>query len=306
MNESQWIWKDGDLIAWREATTHVLSHTLHYGNSVFEGVRAYPTKRGLAIFRLEAHTKRLLDSAKIVAINCPFSFEELCKAQIDILNANAFSGKESVYLRPLIYLGYGSMGIAHWNAPVHTIVACWEWGNYLGEGSLKEGIKVKTSSFRRNSANSSLNKAKVAANYLNSQMARYEAHLCGFQECLLLDENGMVAEGSGECIFIIKDKVLITPPWDNTLKSITQESVIALAKAEGLEVVQRHITRDEVYSADEAFFVGTAAEIVPINELDFRKIGNDKPITHFLQEKFFSLVRGEDERFSHYLTYIKE
>ncbi|WP_305862876.1 branched-chain amino acid transaminase [Helicobacter cholecystus] len=306
MNESQWIWKDGELVAWKDATTHVLSHTLHYGNSVFEGVRAYPTKRGLAIFRLKDHTQRLLDSAKIVAIDCPFDVDELNKAQIDILNANAFDGKTSVYLRPLIYLGYGSMGIAHWNAPVHVIVACWEWGNYLGGDSLEQGIRVKTSSFRRNSINSSLSKAKVAANYLNSQMARYEAHMCGFQECLLLDESGMVAEGSGECIFIVKNDVLITPPWDNTLKSITQESVMALAKSEGIEVRQRHITRDEIYSADEAFFVGTAAEIVPINELDFRKIGKQRHITPYLQDKFFTLVHGEDERFSHYLTYIKE
>ena len=164
MNESQWIWKDGNLVAWKDATTHVLSHTLHYGNSVFEGVRAYPTKRGLAIFWLVAHNKRLLDSAKIVAIDCPFGYEELIKAQIEILRANDFSGKESVYLRPLIYLGYGSMGIAHWKAPVHTIVACWEWGNYLGEDALSNGIRVKTSSFRRNSANSTLSKAKVAAN----------------------------------------------------------------------------------------------------------------------------------------------
>lgn len=304
MKEAQYIWKDGKLIAWSEATTHVLSHTLHYGNGAFEGTRAYQTPNGLAIFRLQDHTKRLLNSCKITAIKCPYSQEELQNAQIALLKANTYQA--DVYIRPLVFLGYGVMGIDHRKAPVNVAIAAWEWGAYLGDEALEKGIKVKTSSFTRNSIKSIMGKAKATANYLNSQLAKYEALECGFEEALLLDDNGFVAEGSGECIFIVRDNKLITPPNDNALESITQATVVEIAKNLGIEVVQRRITRDEIYIADEAFFTGTAAEITPINSLDLRMIGNGKrgAITKMLQDYFFDIVRGKNKDYQHYLTHI--
>lgn len=304
IKEAKYIWQDGKLVPWGEATTHVLTHTLHYGNSAFEGTRAYMTEKGLTIFRLGDHTKRLLNSAKIVAINVPYTQKELEDAQIELLKSNAYAG--NVYIRPLIYLGYGVMGVSHTQAPVHVAIAAWEWGAYLGEKSIINGIKVKTSSFARNSVKSMMGKAKVSANYLNSQMAKHEALNCGCEEALLLDENGFVAEGSGECFFIIRDGVLITPPYDNSLESITQATVIELARDLDYRVIQRRITRDEVYIADEAFFTGTAAEITPIRELDFRIIGSGKRgnITQKLQEEFFSIVAGKNPKYTRYLTCI--
>ncbi|WP_110875224.1 branched-chain amino acid transaminase, partial [Helicobacter cinaedi] len=230
MKEAKYIWKDGKLIPWADATTHILSHTLHYGNAVFEGTRAYMTKKGLAIFRLKEHTKRLLDSAKIVCIKSPFTQDELEKAHIEVLRANKDEYKGNVYIRPIIYLGYGVMGLNHINAPVNVAIAAWEWGAYLGEDGLNNGIKVKTSSFVRNPTKSFMGKAKAAANYLNSQMAKHEALACGCDEALLLDDNGFVAEGSGECFFIVRNGKLITPPYDNTLESITQATTIEIAK----------------------------------------------------------------------------
>lgn len=306
MKEAQFIWKDGELIPWAQATTHVLSHTLHYGNAVFEGTRAYMTPRGLAIFRLADHTKRLLDSAKILCIKSPYTQATLETAQIELLRANKECFKGNVYIRPLIYLGYGVMGVAHINAPVNVAIAAWEWGAYLGDGSLERGIKVKTSSFIRNPVKSTMGKAKAAGNYLNSQMAKHEAICCGCEEALLLDENGFVAEGSGECFFIVRNGTLITPPLDNTLESITQATIIELAKDLGLPLVQRKITRDEVYIAQEAFFTGTAAEVTPIRELDARVIGNGEigEITKELQKAYFAVVSGQNPRYEHYLTYI--
>lgn len=308
MKESTYIWKNGKLIAWNEATTHILSHTLHYGNAVFEGTRAYMTKKGLAIFRLDDHTERLLNSAKILLIKCPYTKEELKQAQIDLLKANSKDFKGNVYIRPIIYLGYGAMGVYHLNSPVETAIAAWEWGAYLGEEALQKGIRVKISSFVRNNVKSTMGKAKAAANYLNSQMAKHEAIASGFEEALLLDDNGFVAEGSGECFFIVRNGVLITPPYDNTLESITQKTTIELAKDLGIKVEQRRITRDEVYIADEAFFTGTAAEITPICEVDFRTIGAGSrgEITKRLQDKFFKIVMGEHEKYKHLLTYINE
>lgn len=305
MKESQFIWMDGKLIPWHEAKIHVLSHTLHYGNGVFEGTRAYKTDKGLAIFRLQDHTKRLLNSAKIVAIDCPYTQEELEKAQVELLRHNTFEG--NVYLRPIIFLGYGVMGVYHKKAPVNVAIAAWEWGAYLGDEGLEEGIRVKTSSFVRNSIKSSFGKAKASANYLNSQMAKYEAISCGFEEALLVDDNGFVAEGSGECFFIVRDGVIITPPHDNSLESITQATVIELARSLGYEVIERRITRDEVYIADEAFFTGTAAEVTPVRELDFRIIGEGRrgPLTTLLQKAYFDVVNGRDPKFAKYLTYIQ-
>lgn len=306
LKEAQYIWKDGKLVPWAEATTHILTHTLHYGNAVFEGTRAYMTPEGLAIFRLQDHTKRLLNSAKIVCIKSPYTQAELENAQIELLRANKDDYKANVYIRPLIYLGYGVMGLYHVNAPVNVAIAAWEWGAYLGDDALKYGIKVKTSSFVRNCAKSHMGKAKSAGGYLNSQMAKFEAISTGCEEALLLDDNGFIAEGSGECFFIVRDGVLITPPHDNSLESITQATVVELAKDLGIPLEQRRISRDEVYIADEAFFTGTAAEITPVRELDWRVIGEGKagPITKKLQEEFFAIVNGKNQKYRKYLTFI--
>ena len=284
MDESKFIWSDGELVEWENATTHLLTHSLHYGNAAFEGVRAYRTDKGLAIFRLDCHTKRLLNSAKILLLNTPYSFEITKNAHIEVLRANKDCFKDAVYIRPLIYLGYGVMGIYHKNCPVKMMIAAWNWGAYLGEEGIENGIRVKTSSFVRNSIKS----------------------LMGFDEALMLDDNGFVAEGTGECVFIVRDNELITPPHDNSLESITQDTVVRIAKDLGYKVIERRITRDEFYIADEAFFTGTAAEITPIRELDFRKIGSGKrgKITKNLQDAFFEVAQGKNSKYSDFLTYI--
>lgn len=304
MNKATYIWMDGQFIPWDEAKIHVLSHTLHYGNGVFEGTRAYYTAKGLAIFKLREHTQRLLNSAKITMIQPNFDLKTLEEAQLELLRKNDF--KSNVYLRPLIFLGYGVMGLYHVNAPVSTAIAAWEWGTYLGEEGLEKGIKVKISSFVRNPVKSTMGKAKAAANYLNSQMAKFEAIDCGYEEALLLDDDGFIAEGSGECFFIVRDGVLISPPNDNSLESITQGMVIALAKDKGIPVERRRVTRDEVYVADEAFFTGTAAEVTPIRNVDGRTIGNGArgPMTQTLQDAYFDVVYGRNPAYEHLLTYI--
>lgn len=306
LDEAKYIWQDGKLVDWKDAKIHVLTHSLHYGNATFEGTRAYKTSKGLAIFRLEDHTRRILNSAKILCLDSPYSFDEINKAHIELLRANKECYKDAVYIRPLIFLGYGVMGLSHKEAPVNMIIAAWNWGAYLGEDGIQNGIRVKTSSFVRNSIKSMMGKAKATANYLNSQMAKYEAIKCGFDEALLLDDNGFIAEGSGECFFIVRDGELITPPHDNSLESITQDTTIRIAKDLGLKVVERRITRDEVYIADEAFFTGTAAEITPIRELDFRTIGNGSrgEITKKLQDAFFDVVSGNNPKYNKFLTYI--
>ena len=302
--ESKKVWMDGKLVDYKDATIHILTHSLHYGNAVFEGTRAYKTSKGLAIFRLQDHTRRLLESAKITLIEPPYSQEELEKAQIEVVKANDFI--DNVYIRPLIYLGSGALGIYHKVVPVNTAIACWEMGAYLGEEGLKKGIKVKISSFMRNSVKSSMNKAKASANYLNSQMAKFEAIEAGYEEALVLDEEGFIAEGTGECFFIVKDGVLITPPNDFSLKSITQDTVLKIANDLNLPVLRQRISRDEVYTADEAFFTGTAAEITPISNVDARKIGSGTrgKITKILQDAYFDVVYGRNEKFDFMLTYI--
>ncbi|HIP61410.1 MAG TPA: branched-chain amino acid transaminase, partial [Sulfurovum sp.] len=257
MTEAKYIWMDGEMVPWADAKVHVLTHTLHYGNAVFEGTRAYQTKDGLAIYRLEEHCKRLYNSAKIVAIEPNMDYDTVKQAHIDILKNNDFTA--NVYIRPLIYLGYGQMGIYHKKAPAHTMIAAWEWGAYLGDEGLENGIITCTSSITRNPNRSTFGKAKAAANYLNSQMAKYEAIENGFEEALMLDENGFIAEGTGECIFVVRDGVLISPPNDNSLESITQSTILELAKDFGIPIDRRNITRDEIYIADEVFLTGTAA-----------------------------------------------
>ncbi|AJC86857.1 branched-chain-amino-acid transaminase [Campylobacter sp. RM16704] len=304
MIKAKKIWIDGKIIDFDDAKVHILTHSLHYANAVFEGTRAYKTQNGLAIFRLKEHTKRLLESAKITLINSPFSQEELENAQIELLRANDF--QNNTYLRPLIFLGDGTMGVYHAKAPVRVAIAAWEWGAYLGEEGLEKGIKVKISSFARNSVKSSLGKAKVSANYLNSQMAKYEAIEAGYEEALMLDEEGFIAEGTGECFFMVKDGKLITPPNDFSLKSITQDMVLKIAHDLGVNVMRQRISRDEVYVADEAFFTGTAAEITPINNIDARIIGNGKrgELTTKLQNAYFDVVYGRNEKYASMLTYI--
>ena len=304
MNEAKYIWMNGKFVDWKDAKVHILTHTLHYGNGVFEGTRAYMTENGLAIFKLREHTKRLLNSAKIVKLDVEYSVEDLENAQIELLQKNDFN--KNVYLRPLIYIGYGKMGLYHIGAPVETAIAAWEWGAYLGDEGLEKGIRVKTSSITRNPVTSTFGKAKAVANYLNSQMAKFEAMEAGYEEALLLDSEGFVAEGSGECFFLVRDGKIITPPNDNSLESITQTTVLELANDLGIEVERRRITRDEVYIADEAFFTGTAAEITPVRELDARVIGDGSrgPITEKIQNAYFDVVYGRDKKYSHYLTFI--
>jgi len=305
MNKAKYIWMNGEFKPWDEAQTHVLSHTLHYGNGVIEGTKAYKTDDGYAIFRLNEHTKRLLESAKMTLIDIPYSVEELNKAQLELLRKNEFTGN-NVYIRPFAFLGYGVMGVYHKNAPVETVLAAWEWGAYLGEEGLQKGIKLKIASMTRAANTSSMGKAKATANYLNSQMAKYEAIDCGYDEALLLDDQGYVAEASGACFFMVKDGEIISPPNDNSLVSITQKTVIEIAEDMGYKVTRRRITREEVYVADEAFLTGTAAEITPIRNVDSRILGKGcrGEITEKLQSTYFDIVFGRNEKYKHYLTYI--
>lgn len=305
MNEAKFIWMNGKLLPWHDAKIHVLSHTLHYGNGAIEGTKAYKTPKGYAIFRLDDHTKRLLESAKITLMDVPYTVEELNQAQIELLRANQFTG-DNVYLRPIVYLGYGVMGVYHKEAPVEVSVAAWEWGAYLGEEGLKKGIRLKISSFNRTSNRSNMGKAKAVGNYLNSQMAKYEAVECGYDEALLLDDEGYIAEATGASFFMIRDGEIITPPSDNALQSITQKTVIEMADNMGIKVVRRRITREEIYVADEAFLTGTAAEITPVREVDARILGAGSrgPLTEKLQSAYFDIVYGRNPDYDHYLTYI--
>ncbi|AJB44954.1 branched-chain amino acid aminotransferase [Campylobacter fetus subsp. testudinum] len=302
--EAEHIWFDGKLIKWQDATVHVLTHSLHYGNAVFEGVRAYQTPKGLAIFKLKEHTKRLFESAKACAITIPFSQDEINKAHIDLLKSNTYNS--NVYIRPLVFLGYGKMGVSHIGCPVNVAIAAWQWGAYMGEDALQNGIKVTISSWIKPAPFSMMAKAKASANYFNSQMANYEAQLSGYDEALLLDPQGFIAEGSGECFFIVKDGVIITPPNDTSLESITQKTVIEIAKDLGYTVVRQRITRDEAYTADEAFFTGTAAEVTPISNIDGRTIGSGKrgEIATKLQAAYFDVVMGKNAKYEHFITYI--
>jgi branched-chain amino acid aminotransferase len=307
MDAAKYIWMNGKFVAWEDAKVHVLTHTIHYGNGVIEGTKAYKTEKGYAIFRLNDHTKRLKESAKMTLIDIPFSVEELNAAQIELVRKNEFTG-DNVYLRPFAFLGYGVMGLYHKDAPVETAVAAWEWGAYLGEEGMRKGIRLKIVSMTRPANTSNMGKAKATANYLNSQMAKYEAIDCGYDEALLLDDQGYVAEASGAAFFMIKDGEIITPPSDNALASITQKMVIEMAEDMGYTVTRRRITREEVYVADEAFLTGTAAEITPIALVDAREIGTGSrgEITEKIQSGYFDIVFGRNPKYEHYLTYVDE
>jgi branched-chain amino acid aminotransferase len=296
---------NGKFVNWDDAKVHVLTHTIHYGNGVIEGTKAYRTDKGYAIFRLNDHTKRLKESAKMTLIDIPYSIEEMNQAQIDLIKKNEFTG-DNVYLRPFAFLGYGVMGLYHKDCPVETVMSAWEWGAYLGEEGLKKGIKLKIASMTRPANTSNMGKAKATANYLNSQMAKYEAVDCGYDEALLLDDQGYVAEASGASFFMVKDGKIITPPSDNALESITQKTVIEVAQDLGYEVIRRRISREELYIAEEAFLTGTAAEITPVRLIDARKIGNGArgEITEKIQSMYFDIVFGRNKKYEHYLTYV--
>jgi branched-chain amino acid aminotransferase len=297
------IWFDGQMVPWREATTHVLTHTLHYGMGVFEGVRAYDAEQGTAIFRLREHTERLFRSAHILQMNMPYDRQVLNQAQLDVVRENRL---ESAYIRPMCFYGSEGMGLRADNLKVHAIVAAWSWGTYLGKESLESGIRVRTSSYTRHHVNITMCKAKANGNYMNSMLALQEALSCGYDEALLLDNEGYVAEGSGENIFIVRDGMLYTPELTSALEGITRDTIMVLAAAEGLKVREKRITRDEVYVADEAFFTGTAAEVTPIRELDNRVIGNGGrgPITERLQTLYFDQVYGRREDYPEWLTLV--
>ena len=297
------IWQDGKLVPWREATTHVLTHSLHYGLSVFEGVRAYKTDTGTAIFRLKEHTDRWFNSAHIYMMKMPFNKEQLMEAQKEVIRANKL---ESCYLRPIAFYGSEKMGISTRGATVHVAIAAWPWGAYLGEDGLEKGIRVKTSSYVRHHVNVTMARAKLGATYANSILANLEATQDGYDEALLLDVDGYVAEGAGENLFIVKDGVIYEPEMGSALTGITRASIIALAKDLGLEVRSRRLTRDDIYIADEAFFTGTAAEVTPIRELDNRQIGAGKrgPITQKIQSLFFDVVAGKVPAHADWLSYI--
>ena len=297
------IWYDGKMVPWRDATTHVLTHTLHYGMGVFEGVRAYKADQGTAIFRLKEHTDRLFNSAHIFGMKMPFDKQTLMEAQKAAVRENKL---ESGYIRPLVFYGAEAMGISAKTLSTHVIVAAWPWGAYLGAEALEKGIRVKTSSFTRHHVNINMCRAKSVSTYTNSILAHQEAEHDGYQEALLLDVDGYVAEGSGENIFIVKNGKLYTPDLTSCLEGITRASIVELAGEIGVQVIEKRITLDEVYCADEAFFTGTAAEVTPIRELDNRTIGAGcrGPITTKLQGMFFDCVTGKAKNHLDWLTSV--
>ncbi|KAI5916796.1 branched-chain amino acid transaminase [Thauera sp. 2A1] len=297
------IWQDGKLVPWREATTHVLTHSLHYGLAVFEGVRAYNTAKGTAIFRLAEHTQRLINSAKIYMMDIPFSKDELMEAQKEVVRANKL---ESCYIRPLAFYGSEKMGISTIGAKVHVIIAAWPWGAYLGEEGLEKGIRVKVSSYTRHHVNSTMPRAKLSGTYPNSILANLEVTRQGYDEALLLDNQGFVAEGAGENLFIVRDGKIYEPEIASALTGITRDSIHAIARELGYEIITKRLTRDDIYLADEAFFTGTAAEVTPIRELDDRKIGEGKrgPVTAKIQARFFDVVGGKAPEYDNWLAYI--
>ena len=295
------IWFDGKLVDWRDAKIHVLTHSLHYGMGVFEGVRAYKTVSGTAIFRLAEHTRRFFNSAHIFQMKLPYTPEQMMDAQKEVVRANAL---ESCYLRPIAWIGSEKLGVSPRGNTIHVAVAAWPWGAYLGEDGLAKGIRVKTSSYTRHHVNASLVRAKASGYYINSILANQEVTAHGYDEALLLDTEGYVSEGAGENVFMVRDGAVYTPDVASCLDGITRNSVITMARDMGLAVIEKRITRDELYCADEAFFTGTAAEITPIRELDDRQIGAGSrgPITARLQSLFFDVVGGKSDRYASWLS----
>ena len=294
------IWMDGEWLDWREAKVHVLTHTLHYGMGAFEGVRAYETDHGPAIFKLEEHTERLFNSTRILGMKIPFDAATLNQAQREVVSKNNL---KSAYIRPMCFYGSEGMGLRADNLKVHTMIAAWEWGAYLGEDNMKNGIRIRTSSYVRHPAHPTLSGAKTNGNYINSMMALKEALEHGFDEALMLDIDGFVSEGSGENIFVIKDEVIYTPNLTSALPGITRDTIVTLAKSMGYEIVEKKLSCDEIYASDEAFFTGAAAEVTPIRDLDGNQIGigSRGPITEKLQSLYFDCVYGRNADYRHWI-----
>jgi branched-chain amino acid aminotransferase len=298
------IWMDGALVDWRDAKIHVLTHTLHYGCGAFEGVRAYDTVHGTAIFRLREHTERLFNSAKILRMKIPYGFEQVAEAQREVVRANKL---QSCYLRPLIWIGSEKLGVSPKGNTIHLMIAAWAWGAYLGDEGLARGIRVKTSSYTRHHVNITMTQAKATSNYSNSILANMEATDDGYDEALLLDASGFVSEGAGENVFVVKNGVVYTPDLSaGALNGITRNTVFAICQDLGLKLVEKRITRDEIYIADEAFFTGTAAEVTPIRELDRVEIGTGSrgPVTEKIQSAFFDIVNGRNAKYAEWLTKV--
>ena len=298
------IWVDGEMVPWREAKVHVLTHSLHYGMGVFEGMRAYKTDRGPALFRMPEHVERMFASAHILQMHIPFTQQQIADACVAAIRDNRL---EDGYVRPLAFYGSEAMGVSAPNLSVHVIVAAWKWGEYLGDGALERGVRLRTSSYARHHVNVTMCRTKATGNYINSMLALREAQACGYDEALVLDVDGFVAEGSGENVFVIRKGVIYTPDITSALAGITRDTVMTLAAEAGYEVVEKRITRDEVYIADEAFFTGTAAEVTPIRSVDDRLIGEGKPgpITRALQERYFATVHGQHDGHLDWLTAIQ-
>lgn len=298
--ESRFIWMDGQMVPFADAKIHVLSHTLHYGLGVFEGIRCYrQTGGGGGIFRLDEHLRRLVDSAKMCQMNLPWTREQLSQACIDTLRANEM---EEAYIRPIVFFGMGAMGLGARNNPVHATVAVWDWGAYLGREGLDNGIRACTSSFTRHHVNANLQRAKINGQYVNSVLARYEANQNGFDESIMLDPRGYVAEGTGENLFVIRDGEVMTPPVMNILAGITRDTAISILKREGVPLHEGQFGRDALYTADEIFLTGTAAEITPIREMDHRPVGRPGPVTRMVQQTYLSGVRGEVDWMKGWIT----
>jgi branched-chain amino acid aminotransferase len=298
------IWMDGELVDWADAKIHILTHTLHYGSGVFEGIRAYATDRGPAIFRLDDHIRRLFDSAKIFMIDVPYTFEELVSATIETVRVNDV---ESCYIRPLVYLGYGEMGLNPLPCPVNAAIAIWPWGSYLGDEGVNNGVRMKISSWKRHDPNIMPPAAKGTGMYINSSMAKIEAIKSGYDEAIMLSPQGYVSECTGENIFVVKGGRIITPPVSaGALEGITQSSVKRIAEDLGIPYEVGNVLRSDLYTADEGFLSGTAAEVVPIRSVDDREIGEPGPITRQIQERYFAAVKGEDDRYKDWLTYVRD
>lgn len=296
------IWMNGKLVDWDDAKVHVLTHALHYGSGVFEGIRAYKTVRGTAVFRLADHLKRMERSTRIYFMELPYTVAELAEATKELIKVNKLDG---CYIRPIAYRGYGEMGLYPMNAPVEVAIAVWPWGAYLGEEGIKRGIRAKISSFRRIEPNSLPPAAKATGQYINSILAKIEAVFSDYDEAILLDSRGMVSEGSGENIFVIRDGIIYTPSTGaSVLEGITRDTVMKIAADMGHKLVEKDLVRSDLYFADEVFFTGTAAEIVPIREIDNRPIGEPGPITRKLQDRFYTIVRGEDEKYLSWLEFV--
>jgi branched-chain amino acid aminotransferase len=305
LQATETIWMDGTFVPWNDAKVHVLAHTLHYGTGVFEGIRCYKTGSGSAVFRLREHVDRLFASAHILEMEIPYTRQQVVEAILETIRVNKI---EACYIRPLAFIGYGAMGIYPKENPVQLVIAVWPWGSYLGDEGLKNGIRVKVSSFTRPHINATMVRAKAVANYANSLLAKREALRDGYDEALLLDTDGYVAEGSGENVFLVRYGMIKTPPLTAILEGITRDTVMKLAQERGLKLVEERFTRDELYIADEAFFTGTAAEITPIREVDGRKIGDGKPgpITKELQAAFFNIVLGKDQKHGDWLMAVRK